>query len=193
VSLDPPQFLEDLPVAHGAFALARELHAEQHREWDGAPFILHPLEVAVLLHNHGWGDEVVAAGVMHDLLEDTDTPPEEIRTRFGDRVADLVCAVTEDESIPEYAERKAALRQQAMEGGETARAVFAADKVTKVRELRAQIAWSPGDEDPWRDRRLAHYDACLVALEEHEPDAQLVCQLRFELWALRSLPPAHAG
>jgi hypothetical protein len=71
--------------------------------------------------------------------------------------------------------------------------VFAADKVTKVRELRAQIAWSPDGEDPSRERRLAHYRACLVALEEHESDAHLVRQLRFELWALRSLPPAHAG
>jgi (p)ppGpp synthase/HD superfamily hydrolase len=191
VTLEVPRFVNDLPAAREAFTLARELHARQHRDWDGAPFILHPLEVAALLHNHGWGDEVVAAGVLHDLLEDTGTPAEELRERFGERVADLVTAVTEDEGISDYAERKAALRRQAVAAGDAARAVFAADKVTKVRELRAQIAWS-GRHDPSRERRLAHYDACLSELEEHDADAPLVRQLRFELWALRCLPPAAA-
>jgi (p)ppGpp synthase/HD superfamily hydrolase len=193
VTLDAPPFVQDLPVAREAFQFAQARHASQQRESDGAPFILHPLEVASLLHASGWGDEVVATAMLHDLLEDTDAAGEELRERFGERVAGLVAALTEDESIEDYVERKAALRRQAVGAGEEARAVFAADKVAKVRELRAQIAWSPTPGDASRERRLAHYEACLVALERYDPEATLVRKLRFELWALRSLPPRDAG
>lgn len=193
MALDAPPFVQDLPVARAAFRFAQALHASQQREWDGAPFILHPLEVASLLHASGWGDEVVATAMLHDLLEDTDVAGEELRERFGDRVAGLVTALTEDESIEDYAERKAALRRQAVEAGEEARAVFAADKVAKVRELRAQMAWSPHRSDATRERRLAHYEASLEALAQYDPEAELVRKLRFELWALRSLPPGDAG
>ena len=114
MALDAPPFVQDLPLAREAFRFAQALHAPQHREWDGAPFILHPLEVASLLHASGWGDEVVATAMLHDLLEDTDAAGEELRERFGDRVAGLVTALTEDETIEDYAERKAALRRQAV-------------------------------------------------------------------------------
>ncbi|MBV8734484.1 MAG: hypothetical protein JO120_06875, partial [Solirubrobacterales bacterium] len=48
-----PTFMEDLPQARAALAFARELHRGQRRESDEAQFILHPLEVAALLHNTG--------------------------------------------------------------------------------------------------------------------------------------------
>ena len=55
-----PTFIVDLPLAREALARARELHRGQHRESDRAPFILHPLEVAALLHNTGHPEHVVA-------------------------------------------------------------------------------------------------------------------------------------
>ena len=118
-----------------ALAYAEEQHAGQRRKVDGAPFIEHPVEVASLLYDAGASDDVIAAGVLHDTLEKTRTDLTELRARFGSRTAALVAAVSEDESIGGYATRKAALRRQVEAAGTEAMMVFAADKVSKVREL----------------------------------------------------------
>jgi len=145
--------------------------------------------VAVLLRNRGFDDEVVAAGLLHDLVEDTDTTPEDVRARFGARVAALVEALSDDPAIEDYAERKAALRERVAAAGPDALAIFAADKVTKARELRAKAARDPGALSD--AAKLEHYAACLELLEREAPDLPLVRQLRFELWALRELPPSR--
>jgi (p)ppGpp synthase/HD superfamily hydrolase len=131
-----PSFLEHLPEACAAFVFAREQHKGQRRESDEAPFILHPLEVGALLHNTGHREPVVAAGILHDTVEDAEASVQEINHRFGAEIAQLVAAMTEDASIEEFAARKAALRKQIVDAGPDATSVYAADKVTKVRELR---------------------------------------------------------
>lgn len=186
-----PTFMEDLPQARAALAFAQELHRGQRRESDEAPFILHPLEVAALLHNTGHGEAVVSAGILHDTIENTDATRETIDQHFGPVVAGLVAAMTEDSSIEEFAQRKAALREQIAAAGPDATSVYAADKVAKVRELRARLAAEPGLlEVKARDRaRLDHYRQSLVTLERITPEHPLVRQLRFELEALGALPP----
>jgi (p)ppGpp synthase/HD superfamily hydrolase len=191
VDLRPP-FIDDLPVTCEALAYAVERHEGQRRESDAAPFILHPLEVAVLLRNRGYDDEVVAAGLLHDALEDTDATPRDLRARFGLRVCELVAALSDDATIEDYGERKAALRAQVAEAGPDAAAIYAADKVAKARELRATLSRDPAAfDDAQLRRRLDHYDASVEMLAEQLPDHPLTTQLRFELWALRTLPPAR--
>ena len=186
-----PSFLDHLPEARAAFFFAREQHRGQRRESDEAPFILHPLEVAALLHNTGHREPVVAAGILHDTVEDTQASAQDIDQRFGVEIAQLVAAMTEDASIEEFAPRKAALRQQIVKAGPDATSIYAADKVTKVRELRGRLAARPDLlETHARERaRLDHYSESLVMLEQITPNHPLVRQLRFELEALRALPP----
>src|SRR3954469_21071327 len=102
-SLDssPPAFLRASPLRARACALAAERHAGGRR-WDGAPFVLHPLEVASILANTGASDEVVAAGMLHDVLEKTDAVADDLRATVGDEVAAIVVAVSEDPSIGDY-------------------------------------------------------------------------------------------
>ena len=119
-----------------AWATAR--HASQRRTFDNAPFIVHPLEVASMLSARGYEDDVVAAGLLHDVVEQADASLADVRERFGERVADLVAAVTEDDGIADYDARKAALRERMAAAGPQAHAIYAADKIAKVRELRAQ-------------------------------------------------------
>jgi (p)ppGpp synthase/HD superfamily hydrolase len=186
-----PTFLEELPLARRALDYARERHRGQRRDSDAAPFILHPLEVASLLHNTGHGDVVVAAGVLHDTVEDTDAELSDVAGCFGDEVGRLVAAMTEDPAIEPYEARKAGLRRQIARFGPDATAVYAADKVAKVRELRAQVSHDPvvvNDEERY-GRRLAHYQESLAMLEAETPQHPLVRQLRFELEALAALPP----
>ena len=183
-----PEFFDQLPLARAAWDFAQDAHGEQQRASDGAPFMLHPREVAALLYATGARDEVVAAGVLHDTVELTPTSVGEISERFGSAVGELVGAVTEDADIRSYRQRKAALRDQAIASGEPAAVIFAADKLSKVREYRTQLAHSTRGGDPPRPRRLSHYAESLLRLERVIPHHPLVVELRKELAPLIPLP-----
>ena len=107
-----PAFVQRLPITAAALEYAEGLHAGQTRDADGADFIEHPLEVAALLYESGAPDDVVAAGVLHDTLEKTEAAASQLRPRFGDRITNLVLAVTEDDGILDFDARKAALLTQ---------------------------------------------------------------------------------
>ena len=164
-----------LPKTRAALAYAERRHAGQRRKADGAPFIEHPLEVAELLYRAGAPDHVIAAGVLHDTVEKTDANPAELRERFGPGTAKLVLAVSEDPAIRSYARRKAALRDQVATAGREALMVFAADKISKVRELSLMRAPTKLPK-----RRMTHYRRCLELLERLLADSPLVVQLRAE-------------
>jgi (p)ppGpp synthase/HD superfamily hydrolase len=171
-----PNLRSRLPRTRAALDYAQERHAGQRRKADGAPFIEHPLEVGWLLYQQGAPDHVIAAGILHDTIEKGGAAAGELRERFGARVADLVLALSEDPAIPTYARRKAALRAQVDAAGAEALMVFAADKVSKVREFSR--ARSPRRLP---QRRLTHYRRCLELLERRLSGSPLVTQLRAEL------------
>ena len=175
-------FVERSPLTRDALIFAADRHAGQTRDSGGVPFVTHPVEVACLLHESGYSDEVVAAGVLHEVLEDTDVEKEELASRFGERVAGLVAAVSDDPSIENGAERKAALRRQVAASGEEAGVIFAADKVSKARELRQRLS---DDHVSDADRaKLDHYRASLEMLDGLVPGLDLLERLRSELAGL---------
>ena len=182
-----PSLVDSLPLTRRALEFASARHEGQRREADSAPFILHPLEVAQLLRGRGYRDEVVAAAVLHDVVEDTGVEPPEIAERFGREVAQLVEAVTEPSPDGPYRDRKARLREAVGASGEDAQVIYAADKVAKTRELRMLLA--SGREPAPDPLKLEHYHASLDLLEARIPANPLVQQLRFELETLELLPP----
>lgn len=186
-----PSFLCDLPLTCEAVTFAAHHHAGQRRAGDQASFLVHPVEVAWLLRSCGYPDRVVAAGVLHDVVEDTGADPGEVRVRFGDEVADTVAVLTEDARIEDFAERKRALRTRLLAAGEMPAAIFAADKVSKVREVRL-LATRGETSVTELSARLDHYRRSLLVLERvlgrrH----RLVGDLRFELETLAALPPGR--
>jgi GTP diphosphokinase / guanosine-3',5'-bis(diphosphate) 3'-diphosphatase len=76
-----------------AFQLAYDLHGDQKRK-SGELYICHPIAVAGLLRDLGGGAAMIAAGFLHDVVEDTDTKIEEIEAMFGTETAHLVEGVT---------------------------------------------------------------------------------------------------
>lgn len=182
------RFVRGLPRTLAALEFADEYHAGQRREVDGAPFVMHPLEVAGLLHDAGYADDVVAAGVLHDVLEDTSAKPSDLEASFGPEVARLVSAVTDDPSIEDPAERKAALRFQVAQAGDRAAVIFAADKVSKARELRSMTTRRRLGREA--QLKLDHYRESLDMLTALIPEHDLVDQLRTELQAIEALPSA---
>jgi (p)ppGpp synthase/HD superfamily hydrolase len=185
-----PDFTRGHPLTRAALSFAEERHAGQRREADNAPFVIHPIEVATLLHEAGYPDHVIAAGALHDVIEDTETESAEISQRFGPDVAQLVTTLTENPAIEDDAERKAALRSQVARAGGDAAAVFAADKISKARELRMQGERARFDRAS--RAKLDHYDASLEMLAALMPDHQFVERLRRQLEALHNMPPGSA-
>ena len=84
---------EDNNLICRAFNFAYELHEGQTRK-SGEPYIAHPIAVASLLRNLGGDSVTIAAGFLHDVVEDTEVTPEEIEARFGVQVRLLVEGVT---------------------------------------------------------------------------------------------------
>jgi hypothetical protein len=173
-----------------ALDFATRSHDGQRRDSDGAAFIEHPLEVAQLLRDAGCSEDLVAAGLLHDVLEDTDVGLEELTHRFGRGVADLVGAVSDDEEIADYRQRKRALREHVGEVGGDAALLFAADKISKVRELRDRVRRAPtmrgGGRLAERDRlRLEHYRESLAMLRRVAPQHALTTVLADELAGCR--------
>lgn len=81
-----------------AKAFAGKAHAGQKRKSSDAPYITHPIRVAERLEENGFSTELVCTGYLHDVVEDTLYEIEDIKREFGERVADLVAAHTEDKS-----------------------------------------------------------------------------------------------
>ena len=120
----------DDPRVQDAMAFTREAYEGATGD-DRA--VAHVLQVGRLLEDLGCSADVVMAGVLHDVVEDTYATHEAVRRRFGARVAGLVRSLTEDPEIPDYAERKRALRQSVRAAGMPALVVFAADKLARLR------------------------------------------------------------
>ena len=83
----------DVSMIEKAYALAKEAHGDQCRK-SGEPYIVHPLWVAIILANLEMDKETIAAGMLHDVVEDTKYTEEDIKREFGDEVALLVDGVT---------------------------------------------------------------------------------------------------
>ena len=178
--------LRHLPLTQAAVVWAVQQHAGQRRETDGAAFVMHPIEVASLVDGEHYPDHVVAAAVLHDVLENTDETAEGLEERFGAEVADLVEAVSDDPSVADEDERKDELRERVRRAGGYAAVVYAADKVSKVREIRTTLsAGVPRDEV---ESKLRRHRESLLMLEEEMLGGRVVELLRVELDALDELP-----
>jgi (p)ppGpp synthase/HD superfamily hydrolase len=178
-----------LPMAQGALAFASARHAGQYREIDRAPFITHPIEVGRLLHRDGLPDDVIAAGLLHDVLERTETTCVELDRRFGTCVGRLVRRVSDDPSIGDYEERKRELRDRVERADSDTFAIFAADKIANVRELALLPPWRLHDGST--RAKLAHYRASLEMFRRVAGDLRLVERLDDEL--TRLVAPSTAG
>lgn len=124
-----------------ALATATEAHAGQIRNGSGGlPYIEHPRMVAATLADGGYDEAIVAAAVLHDVVEDSDTTVEDLRAEFGDAIAALVDVLSDDESIPSYRERKDEHRRRVAAVDGDALAIYAADKLANMTTLHAAIA-----------------------------------------------------
>lgn len=167
-----PEFIRRSPRLREALAYAASIHANGETDPE------HPLEVAEIVHCAGADEDLTAAALLHDVVEDAHIPRDEIEHRFGPRVAQIVCDLTEDESIGSYSERKAEHRERVSRAGREAAMLFAADKLANARAM--QRGTKKADA-----KKVGHYAATAELFRERYPDLPLVGELEVELGEIR--------
>jgi (p)ppGpp synthase/HD superfamily hydrolase len=137
-------------------------HASQARKYPGihVPYVSHLAGVAAILSRHGFSDEVVAAGALHDTLEDTETTFDELVSKFGPRVAELVRACSEADKSLSWEERKARYLETFSKKDWEAQAITLADKIDNLQSI---LVCARDFGDPWpqfkrgRDAQLERF------------------------------------
>lgn len=187
-----------------ALEMAEHAHAGQTRNGSGGmAYIHHPVAVAELLAEHGFGEQTVAAALLHDVVEDSEASVGDIAKRFGQPVATLVAALTEDESIEPYERRKDAHRRQVESAGGDAPAIYGADKLSNIRVLRRALVEggeSAGEEFEvplevkeriWADdmEMLRHEAPSLPFIEDLASELAKLREARSSASQVRPAPP----
>ncbi|HEX3733818.1 MAG TPA: HD domain-containing protein [Solirubrobacterales bacterium] len=175
-----------------ALETAQVSHADQIRNGSGGmPYIEHPMAVAELLAEHGVEDEeVLAAALLHDVVEDSYVTVADLRQRFGERPAALVEALSDDESIEPYRERKDEHRGRVAAAAGDALAIYGADKLTNIGTLRRTYAIQgeavAAEFKVPLDLKMAVWEADLELLERLAPQLPFLAELEAQLNGLRA-------
>lgn len=128
------EYIQDNALLNSAIHFATEKHAGQLRKTSKLPYILHPLETMQILSTMQADAHLLAAGVLHDTLEDTDATLNEIILTFGEDVADLVSSHTDDPRKT-WKERKLAEIESCKNGSPRLKMLILADKVSNLRTM----------------------------------------------------------
>ena len=127
------------PRFHDAFLFAAEKHGGQTRKSTDIPYLAHLMSVAAIVLEAGGDEDLAIAALLHDVVEDCGGKPmlEQVRRRFGDRVAHIVEGCTDSDSYPKppWRERKQMYLEHLKQAHVDVRLVSAADKLHNAREI----------------------------------------------------------
>ncbi|WP_152051441.1 HD domain-containing protein [Tautonia marina] len=154
-------------------------HDGQHRKASPTPYVQHPIAVAWILDRLGYDEDVVIAALLHDVVEDTEATLDDIRERFGDRVADLVAHCSERKTDDEgrqrpWIDRKRDHLEALMAAPEASKAIVLADCLHNMRSMVDDLAQE--GEPFWnrfnarRDQIFTRFRMVLERLGEGEDD-----------------------
>lgn len=139
--------LTDLSELADVFAFTVDAHRNDMRK-SGTPYISHPMDVASILLKENASLELVLAGLLHDIVEDTDIDIETISRKYGRQVADYVDAVTEPEELRKPAtgnkaqtwkERKEHTIRKMERASSEIKLLSCADKLANIRDLISEL------------------------------------------------------
>jgi myo-inositol-1(or 4)-monophosphatase len=183
----------DTELLDRAIVFAVRAHAGTERRGKGFPYIVHPMEAVEIVATMTRDQELLAAAVLHDTVEDTDVTIEQIRAEFGDRVAALVasesedkgCGVSKEESW--HARKQAAIDRLASASLDS-KIVALGDKLSNMRAIARDYAvqgdklWNLfNTKDPkeheWHYRELANALSDLKDTFAYKEFEQLVNQV----------------
>ena len=141
-------------VLERAIHFAVDAHRGMTRKLGDAPYILHPLEALVVAGTLTSDREVLAAMVLHDVVEDAGVEPSELKERFGERVMELVATETEDKMRDRPASETWRLRKEqslaklSASRDPAVQIIWLGDKLSNIRSLHA--AWLRDGHAIWK-------------------------------------------
>ncbi|MBP5306756.1 MAG: bifunctional (p)ppGpp synthetase/guanosine-3',5'-bis(diphosphate) 3'-pyrophosphohydrolase [Paludibacteraceae bacterium] len=173
-----------------AILYAVKAHANTERRAKGFPYIIHPLEAMAITATMTSDQELLAAAVLHDTVEDTSVTEDDLRREFGNRVADLV-KVESDEPVPEADEesswhaRKQAAIDRIAAASRDGKMVALGDKLSNMRaiardwERQGESLWTlfrthDKSEHAWHYRGLANSLKDLSGTEAYQEFVSLI-------------------
>ena len=132
-----------------AIEFAVHAHAGTERRGKGFPYIIHPLEAMTIVSTMTSDQEILAAAVLHDVVEDTDITIDEIRKRFGDRVAQLVDSESDRKmEFTDWRARKEESLNRLSFASREEKIVALGDKLSNMRAI-ARDYTTKGDDSFW--------------------------------------------
>lgn len=151
-----------------AFLLANKLHGDQIRK-DGNPYIVHPTMVAMELAKNGADDNLICAGLLHDVMEDAHLPKEVLTMEFNEDIANLVANDSEDKSL-DWEVRKEIVINDVKARDNRYKMLVCADKLANLKDVYEDTKVN-GDRIWERFKRGKaqqkwFYDKLLEALED---------------------------
>lgn len=173
-----------MQIIDQAIEFATLAHRHQLRKGTNIPYISHPFAVGILLVRAGCTQEVVAAGLLHDTIEDASVTLGELRERFGDRVAAIVEGCSEADKSSPWEVRKQHTLEALRTASSKVRLVSCADKLHNVRSMATdfervgEALWARFKRG--RDSQAWYYRGLVESLRPPEGDEQ-------QLWLHRQL------
>ncbi|TSI05962.1 HD domain-containing protein [Lysinibacillus sp. BW-2-10] len=171
-----------------AIIFAAKAHEGQMRKSTNIPYITHPFAVGMLLQQTKCSEEVIAAGILHDTIEDTDVTYPQLVEEFSEKIANLVQAASEhDKSLP-WEERKRHTIQGLSKASLEEIQVIVADKLHNLRSIREDL--ERDGETVWsrfnRGKKDQHwyYSSIVKALSSRKKEFKLIGQLEKEVKAV---------
>lgn len=165
----------DTSLLDKAIVFATKAHAGTERRGKGFPYIVHPMEAVEIVATMTPDQELLAAAALHDTVEDTDVTIEDIRREFGERVAGLVEAESDQftETSPEasWHQRKQAAIDRLASAPHDAKIVALGDKLSNMRAISRD--WDVKGDELWnlfhskeRSEHEWHYRGLAASLSE---------------------------
>ena len=135
----------DSTLLDRAIVFAVRAHAGTERRGKGFPYIVHPMEAVEIAATMTPDQEVLAAAVLHDTVEDTDVTIEQIRSEFGERVASFVATESDEphqrlDSVENWRARKQAAINRIARASRDAKIVALGDKLSNMRAIARDYA-----------------------------------------------------
>lgn len=124
-------------LIESAIEVAARAHSGQTRKGSDIPYIAHPYAVGMMLQQAGYPPEVVAAGILHDTVEDTTVTLDDLRRDFGEKIALIVEGCSEPDKSASWEERKRHTLAHLVVAPDYVRAVSCADKLHNVSAMLA--------------------------------------------------------
>lgn len=169
------------PLIEQALRVAAVAHEGQRRKGAPVPYFTHAAGVALILARSGFGDErLLAAAILHDVVEDTDVAVENLREQFPDEVVALVVATSEQKTDPRgekrpWEDRKREHLDQIGEAPRAARAIVLADKLHNLETMLLDLSTDAiclGAFHAAPDRVLWYYGEMIARAAGHDAELE---------------------